>query len=56
MDPVLGTVVASFIAASASITIAIITSRNSAAMLEKEDKIRRQAKKITELGGDPDDV
>lgn len=56
MDPVLGTVVASFMAAAASIIIAVISSKNGAAMLQKEDRIRRLSKKVTELGGDPDDV
>lgn len=56
MDPVLGSVIVALIASVGALGTAIVNARSSAAMLQKDDLIRRQERLITELGGDPDDA
>ena len=52
MDPVLGSVLVSFIAAAAAIVTAVITARNSADRLRSEDLIRRLKKCLMEKHGE----
>lgn len=57
MDPVLGSVIAGFIASSAAVIIAIVTGRNSAERLTDKDLIRRLKRRLVDVHGeDPADV
>lgn len=57
MDPVLGSVIVSFIAAIGAIVTAVITGRNSAERISDKDLIRRLKRRLIDKHGeDPDDV
>jgi hypothetical protein len=56
VDPVTGSVIVAAIAALASIGNAIINARGSAERLRADERERKYRAKITDLGGDPDDV
>lgn len=55
MDPVLGSILVAFIASSGAIVTAIITARSNADRLIREQRIKRLERKVTDLGGDPNE-
>lgn len=55
MDALAPIIVAAIMAA-ASVAVAVVTGRNSADRLRLEDQNRRYARKLDDLGVDPDDV
>jgi hypothetical protein len=55
VDPVLGSIIVSFVTAIAAIGVAIITARSNADRLLREQENKRLRKKVTDLGGNPDE-
>lgn len=57
MDPVLGSVLGSFIVTAGAIVVAIIQARSSAERLERESRIDRLERRLIHTHGeDPTDV
>lgn len=51
----LGSILVAFIASSGAIVTAVITARSNADRLMREQRIKRLERKVTDLGGDPNE-